>query len=341
MYKLDLPVDQSEVKAAERRRSAETTRKARIFNTRHRVMGIDVDALNQQVQEKKHQQHMEMQRDKAFDKLRKYHNDALLQQDINEEEKRAALHTDLTQYWATNQRVEDSRDADLKCGLKGAISITIPEGELGPASMQIFQGEGTGEDQRRKEQMKMTERDLRAQKELNERKHMADKHREVLVSKELVLQDLRGVQLQAFEEDCKKAARISLDNYNRALATEQAETLKEQRRREERENLAELLHTLTSDMMTECAEAAKKERQREAEKAQDAARELQLLRLTREAEEEERRAAEFRREKNIQTDRYNVQLAREQQAYQEYLNKKLYTNKPTKSYFNQFNTSSR
>lgn len=42
-------------------------------------------------------------------------------------------------------------------------------------------------------------------------------------------------------------------------ATEQAETLKEQRRREERENLAELLHTLTSDMMTECAEAAKKE----------------------------------------------------------------------------------
>lgn len=42
-------------------------------------------------------------------------------------------------------------------------------------------------------------------------------------------------------------------------ATEQAETLKEQRRREERENHAELLHTLTSDMMTECAEAAKRE----------------------------------------------------------------------------------
>ncbi|XP_036961348.1 RIB43A-like with coiled-coils protein 1 [Acanthopagrus latus] len=378
MYKLDLPVDQTEMKAAERRRSAETTRKARIFNTRHRVMGIDVDALNQQVQEKKHQQNMEMQRDKAFDKLRKYHSDALLQQDIYEEEKRAALHTDLTRYWATHQRVEDSRDADLKCGLKGAFSITIPEGELGPASMQIFQGEGIGEEQKRREQMKMTERDLRTQKELNERKHMGDKHREMLVSKELVLQDLRGVQLQALEEDCKKAARISLDNYNRALATEQAETLKEQCRREERENLAELLHTLTSDMMTECAEAARREvgggrpprvlidrwkgmspeqlsaihrereeqclrrqRQREAEKAQDAARELQLLRLTREAEEEERRAAELRRERNIQTDRYNVQLAREQQAYQEYLNKKLYTNKPTKSYFNQFNTSSR
>lgn len=39
-------------------------------------------------------------------------------------------------------------------------------------------------------------------------------------------------------------------------AAEQVETLKEQRRREERENRAEMLHTLTSDMMTETPEAA-------------------------------------------------------------------------------------
>lgn len=69
MYKVDLPVDQSIEKAAERRRSAETARKARIYNTRHRVMGLDLDALNKQVQEKKHQQNMELQRDKAFGKL--------------------------------------------------------------------------------------------------------------------------------------------------------------------------------------------------------------------------------------------------------------------------------
>lgn len=42
-------------------------------------------------------------------------------------------------------------------------------------------------------------------------------------------------------------------------AAERAEKLKEQHRREERENLAEMQHTLTSDMMTECAEAAKRE----------------------------------------------------------------------------------
>lgn len=79
------------------------------------------------------------------DKLREYQDEALLQQDNDEREKRAALHTDLTQYWATHQRVEDSHDADLKCGLKGAFEITIPEAELGPASMKIFQ---VGVDQR-------------------------------------------------------------------------------------------------------------------------------------------------------------------------------------------------
>lgn len=41
-------------------------------------------------------------------------------------------------------------------------------------------------------------------------------------------------------------------------AAERAEKMKEQHRGEERENLAEVWHTLTSDMMTECAEAAER-----------------------------------------------------------------------------------
>lgn len=58
---------------------------------------------------------------------------------MDERRERAALHTNLVQYWATHQRAEDSRDADLKCDLKGAVRITVPEGQLGPASMQIYQ----------------------------------------------------------------------------------------------------------------------------------------------------------------------------------------------------------
>lgn len=66
--------------------------------------------------------------------MRKYQDDLLLQQDLDAELQRKMLHHDLTQYWATQQRAEDS-----KCGLKGAFTITLPENELGPASMQIFE----------------------------------------------------------------------------------------------------------------------------------------------------------------------------------------------------------
>lgn len=66
---MNLPADQTIEKAVERRRSAEAARKARIFNTRLRVMGIDTNALSKQVEDKKRGENMEMQCNKAFGKL--------------------------------------------------------------------------------------------------------------------------------------------------------------------------------------------------------------------------------------------------------------------------------
>lgn len=68
MENLNLPEDQATLKAVERRRSAEAARKARIYDTRLRVMGLDVDALNKQVEEKRRQQTMEVLRDKTHGK---------------------------------------------------------------------------------------------------------------------------------------------------------------------------------------------------------------------------------------------------------------------------------
>ncbi|KAM9750964.1 RIB43A-like with coiled-coils protein 1 [Menidia menidia] len=378
MYKVDLPLDQSTEKAVERRRSAENARKARIFNTRLRVMGLDQDALDYQVHVKKHQQQMEKQRDKSFEMLRKYQDEVILRQDTDEKEKRENLHKDLTKYWQTQQQEEDYPEDGLKCGLKGAIMISMPEAELGPASMQIFQGEGTGEEEMRREQIEKTKRELQAQIDENKRKQLGDKYREMMVNKDLLHQDLQGIQQAALEEESKKEGRIALDNYNQALAAERAENLKEQHLKEYRENLAEMWHTVTSDMMTESADAAEigvgegrppqilpdrwkgmtpeqlqtiqreqeqqrmeKQRKLDAEKIQSVAEDLQLLKLSRKVEEEARKAAELRREQRIQMDQYNLQLAREQHAHREYLNRELYTNKPTKDYFKQFNTSTR
>ncbi|XP_051914406.1 RIB43A-like with coiled-coils protein 1 [Hippocampus zosterae] len=376
MYKIQFPVDQSIETAVERRQAAEAARKARIFNTRQRVMGLDLDALHKQTLEKKHSKEMEQERDKDFDKLRLKHDQVLLQRDTEERKVREALHTGLTQYWDIQQRVEDSRDADLKCGLRGVFGITIPEAELGPSSMQIFQGEDIGAAQRKREQMKKTARDLLAQRVQQERSCFEDKHRKMLAEKELLQQDHSWRQLHSAEEKGRKAARIALDHYNQALATEQAERLQESRRREERENLAEKWHTLTSSMMTEGWEAAvsqlqkgkpaatnmwkgmspeqlsaiyrergaqcmERQRWRDTEKNREAAWNSQLLKVSSDAWQEEKRTAELRRAKRIQADQFNKQLSKEQQAHQQHLDKELYANKPTQEYFCQFNTTSR
>uniref|UniRef100_A0A3B3DTA5 RIB43A-like with coiled-coils protein 1 n=1 Tax=Oryzias melastigma TaxID=30732 RepID=A0A3B3DTA5_ORYME len=346
MLKGDAQLDQSLEKAVESRRSAEAARKARIFNTRLRVMGLDLDALNQQIKEKKQQENKEKLQSEAFD-------EALLQQDINEKEKRQALQKDLTHYWATKQKL-NTQDGGWKNGLQGAFDITIPEAKLGPASMQKFQGEDVNWKQMRKEQVKMTERDLKGQMDENIRRQEREKDR-MLEKQEMLHQNQEQLHQDALEEERKKAARIALYSFNQALAAERVESLKEQHRREERENLAEMWHTMTSDMLTECADAGERDvgggkppqilpdrwKGMRPEQLRSFQREReQQCREKQKAEEEEIGKAEKMRELRIQLDRHNMQLTREQQA-QEYLNKKLYTNKPTKDYFHQFNTSSR
>ncbi|CAL8251782.1 unnamed protein product [Arctogadus glacialis] len=373
MFAMDFPVDGSREKAVEGRRAAEAERKARIFSTRSRVMGVDLSTLDQQVEERQLQRDAERQREKAFGHLRSSQDRAQLEQDREEQENLSAINSDLAQYWATHQRVEDSRDADLICYQQGASKFTIPEDELGPSSMQVFLGEDAEASQRRREQIVTTERELQAQKEDAETRRTKEKRIEDLVMKTLVHQDLRAVELEAQEEECRRAVRMALSNYNHALAAERTETLSEQHRKEEGQSLAEMGHMVTSDILTECPEAAergqgrvltdrwrgmtpqqlsaiyrereeqrlRRQKQQETERAREAAWDLEQMSLARRGEEVERKERELQRDRKIQLDQYNMRLAREQQAHQEYLDKKLYTNKPSGDYFNQFNTTSR
>ncbi len=66
MYKLDLPVDYKEAAAIERRRNMEEQRKSRIFNAKTRIIGIDQQAIEQQIKDRKHMETMEKRRDEAF-----------------------------------------------------------------------------------------------------------------------------------------------------------------------------------------------------------------------------------------------------------------------------------
>ncbi|KAK9954144.1 hypothetical protein ABG768_016240 [Culter alburnus] len=381
MYKVDLPVDESVQQAVERRRAAEAERKSRIFNTRNRVIGVDLRALHKQQEEKRERLEMEKQRDMAHDLLRLSLDETTLQQKKEEEELRRELARDLVQYRAIHQRAEDSRDADINYDRQEApdASISVSDSALGPASMQVFLGEGINENEKKRAQMEMNERNLRAQKEEREKQEREQKNKELLTNRELVEKDLRAVQLNALEEECKRVARIALSHYNQAQAEERMEKERQERMRREAEELAEVRYIVTSDLLTERPEAAKriaessaegprvltdrwkgmtpqqisdirrkreeqcfeKERLREMERQRDMAWDYHLTEQVRQQEREETRDKELQRERRVQLDKYNQQLAREQQAHQHYLDRQLYTNRPTVQYFTQFNTSSR
>ncbi|XP_058391930.1 RIB43A-like with coiled-coils protein 1 isoform X4 [Diceros bicornis minor] len=69
MYKVDLSPDPKEVAAIEARRNREKERQSRIFNVRTRVMGVDVEALNSQVEERKLREATEQSKEAAYDML--------------------------------------------------------------------------------------------------------------------------------------------------------------------------------------------------------------------------------------------------------------------------------
>nr|AAI29189.1 Zgc:158280 [Danio rerio] len=384
MYKVDLPVDESVRQAVERRRAAEAERKSRIFNTRTRVIGVDLRALHKQQEDKQERKEMEKQRDVSYDLLRLSLDEMAMQQKKEEDEVRGELARDLVQFRAIHQRAEDSRDADINYDQKGAPKtyVSVPDSALvplGPASMQVFLGEGIKEDEKKRSQMELNEKNLRAQKEEREQRVREEKKRELLTSRVLVEKDLRAVQLNALEEECKREARVALSHYNQAQAEERMEREQQERMRREGEELAELRYMVTSDLLTERPEAAarttesspnaprvltdrwkgmspqqisdihrkreeqcfEKERLREREKRRELAWDYHLTEQSRQQERDERKDMELQRERRIQLDKYNQQLAREQQAHQQFLDKQLYTNRPSVQYFTQFSTSSR
>uniref|UniRef100_A0A671DQS0 RIB43A-like with coiled-coils protein 1 n=1 Tax=Rhinolophus ferrumequinum TaxID=59479 RepID=A0A671DQS0_RHIFE len=69
MFRLYLPPDPKEVAAIEARRNREKERQNQIFNVRTRVLGVDVAALNSQVEEQKLWKATERSKEAAYDKL--------------------------------------------------------------------------------------------------------------------------------------------------------------------------------------------------------------------------------------------------------------------------------
>ncbi|XP_050783298.1 RIB43A-like with coiled-coils protein 1 [Gopherus flavomarginatus] len=379
MHKVDLPLENKEAAALEARREREKQRLSRIFNARHRTMGVDVEALRSQVEEQKLREEMEKRRDGTYDAERVLCDQVAQMLEEEERQRVRRLHQAVQEFREQQQPPSTRREWDLYNpeGLRQDQPARVSDYDprCGPASLQRFAGEDLALPTRRQLQQEQQCRSLEEQRAERQRAMADTKYADTLEDKKRVELDLRAQQLAQLEEECRHAKDLATADYNRAQAAEAAEQHRLARQREQEDNQAEIHNHLTGQLLTEDPAVAESplgphriltdrwkgmspkqveavwkaqeeqrqenQRLREAEQQREAEWEAQrqLAAHAAMALEEEQHRARLQLRKRL--DAYNQQLAKEQRAQQQYLQREVYTNPPSAQYHLQFNTSSR
>ncbi|KAK3101431.1 hypothetical protein FSP39_003540 [Pinctada imbricata] len=379
MYKLDLPIDYKEAAAIERRRAMEEERKSRIFNAKTRTIGVDIQAIGQQVKDKKQQEDYERKRELAFasDAIR---NDKITQllekrQQMDERE----LNRALNEFRSMHQQPDGRREFDLydpdylKKDKPARVSDDDPR--CGVSSIQKFEGEDLNSKARRKYQQEQLREWSTEQREEREQAERNQKQADRLYELKMRELDQRGMELEKAEEACRRAINEATSDYNKALAKEKDEKERLKKQQDLDDNMTEIANHVFGDVLTENPSVAQSafgphrvipDRWKGMTPSQiDEIRrqqELQRQEKMRQEQEEKLRQAEWERQQNAnaraglllerELDRKrrdldkaqveeNRRLAKEQKSHLEFLDKEVYTNPPTASYFMQFNTSTR
>lgn len=379
MYKLDLPIDLNEQAAVERRRRLEKERQSRIFNNKHRLIGIDKNALEQQVNDKKFMEEMENKRHDAFatDMIRNDKIGVLLdrRQDHDDVEIKRAMN----EFRSLHQQPDARREWDLQDpeSLKKDKPARVNDDDprCGPASLQKFDGEDLNSKARLKyQQEQLREWSLQQQHEKNVSQMQQKMANKLYDFKQMEL-DARARTLQQAEEDCRRAINTATKDYNEALDRETKQKTAIKRMQDQDDNMTEIANALFSDLLTEnpdqaissfganrvvpdrwkgmSAEQIEAIRKEQARQVDEKKRNKEMERLEDE-EYNKRRLLEARAgmitEKRLerqdvdlrkQLDDENKRLNYEQKSHLEHLDKVAYTNQPTAAYFMQFNTSTR
>ncbi|KAM3187875.1 hypothetical protein ACTXT7_001471, partial [Hymenolepis weldensis] len=145
MYKLELPSDKKEKAAIERRRILEEQRRARIFNEKIRLIGVDEPALAQQIQEKLEREENERLRDIAYAKEAERNDKLAVQMERRLTQDQRKLNRAINEYRIQHQQPTSRREFDLNDpdALKKELPARISDDDprCGVSSLQKFVGE--------------------------------------------------------------------------------------------------------------------------------------------------------------------------------------------------------
>ncbi|XP_063236331.1 RIB43A-like with coiled-coils protein 2 [Bacillus rossius redtenbacheri] len=374
-----LEKDLKEAAAIERRRRFEVERRARIFDARKRVIGVDEAALKMQMEERRAREAEKHRLYEAFEQQRLRDAQLALALEKQAEEERFCVNKAIDTFRSVYQRPEQRREFDLydPDGLKKALPARVSDDDprCSLSSAQRF----AGEDLAGRERLRAQAQQQRAwlEQQLAERRaaDAARRAAEEAHQRALAERAQRAAELDAAERECRRRLDAATACFNKALAEEQEAERKLDEARDREDERAEVYNLVTSDLLTENPDVAgsslgahrvvgykykgmsrgqlediRKEQLRQVEEAR-----------TRKAEEEafnnqwykfssdmcnlvmkkDQELTRKQRELNKNILHNNLRLYEEQKSRQEYMDKVVFTNEPTQEYFQQFNTSTR
>ncbi|EDV24506.1 uncharacterized protein TRIADDRAFT_56369 [Trichoplax adhaerens] len=259
MYKLDLPIDNTENAAIQRRRNQEIQRKSQIFDARTRIVGVDTSALNNQIIEKQNRIATEKARNEAFADIAITNDKLGLIQQEREDEARKQLSKELNEYRKTYQQPPTRKEWDLNDPqrLLKDKPVRMPGNEnCGISSVQVLQGEDVQYEHRKKiqaEQLRSWTQKQMEEKKLQEREeYEANK----LFYMKACEDDRKALELEEAEKDCKRNINLAVKDYNLALANHKRDREQAFKKQEFDDNFTELSNHLHGDLLTENPEAS-------------------------------------------------------------------------------------
>ncbi|KAI6654866.1 RIB43A-like with coiled-coils protein 2 [Oopsacas minuta] len=379
MYKVDLPPDQREKLAVEARRKREEQRKNTIFNARERTMGLDLNAINSQVEDRKKLEAEEANRTDAFGR-EMIQNDKLCQiLDQRRSDQAKDLSQSMIRYRQENQRFQDRLEFDLndpQTKLKdNPARIGDEDPRLTVSGMQKFAGEDLNYEKRRKLQQEQMREWLTGQ--MADKQRVSSEKREASRQYELRSRELdrRAVEMNKNFEDSRRRLETDRKSDNVRQAEERRSNRQQEQAQEQDDNFAELSNWINSDLLSENPEVSQsafgshrvvtdrwkgftaEQRQHvldgQAAQCQEK-REQKTQERLEEMEWDRNRIAQarlgtiletrdVRRRTDLDKQMYddNTRLGEEQRSRKNFMDRELYTNKPSMEYFSQFNTSTR
>ncbi|XP_068819148.1 RIB43A-like with coiled-coils protein 1 [Capricornis sumatraensis] len=378
MYQVDLPPDPKEVAPTEAR-NQEKERQSRFFNVQTRVMGVDAEALNNQVEERKLQEATERSKKAAYG-TNQVQYDLVAQMLQKEEAERARrLAKKVQKFREQRQQLKNRREFDFWDSNQLWREFPAYPGDNAPyygqASLQCFSGEDLERAACLRMQQEQFQYSLERQLQEQQQARVDENCTDMLDDQLRLAVDIRAAQLAKLEESCRIAMMAAAANAKKAEAAKLAEWQRREHQRQQEVNLVEVQNQIPSGQLAENPQVAQnpvaphrvlpycwkgmtpeqratikkvqetqhheKEAQRQAEQALDAKWESQAINLAQAAMELEEQEKELCAEFRRGLGSFNQQLANEQKAQQNYLNSLIYTNQTTAQYYLQFNTNSR